>query len=405
MFVENLDYLGRGIGRENGKVFFIENALPDEEVNFKIIKDKKKFAEGITTELIKKSPLRIKPLCPYFENCGGCVLQHLDNTEQLKFKEQIFLNMFARANINFKEVLPAINSKAWNYRRRAKLFFDGNNLGFLAPNSHKIINLNSCLVLDETLSNALSFLADFLKAINYKDNEVILVNGDKYPALNLNLKNNPKKCGKLFKTVAGKDFLFFNNNLEVFDEDDKLFYKINDLKINFSPLDFIQVNREVNLKMIARVLDLLNPQPKEIIFDFFSGLGNFSLPLAQKGAELYAFEGDKNMVSRANKIAKNNGLIIKNHRADLFKSFNFKDYPNSQKWLLDPPRAGAKELLTQINKKNTPQQILYVSCNPATLLRDGQILIEKGFVAEKAGVIDLFPQTSHLESICLFSKT
>ena len=165
MFIENLDYLGRGIGRENGKVFFIENALPDEEVNFKIIKDKKKFAEGITTELIKKSPLRIKSLCPYFENCGGCVLQHLDNTEQLKFKEQIFLNMFARAKIKFKEVLPAINSKAWNYRRRAKLFFAGNNLGFLAKNSHKIINLNSCPILEPKLSDFLPFLSDFLKTI------------------------------------------------------------------------------------------------------------------------------------------------------------------------------------------------------------------------------------------------
>jgi 23S rRNA (uracil1939-C5)-methyltransferase len=420
----DLDHEGRGVARVNGKATFIADALPGERVRFRYTRTSRDADEGQAVAVEQTSPDRLAPRCAHFGVCGGCTLQHLSPPAQIAFKQKQLIDALARiGKVTPAEVAPALTGPAWGYRRRARMGArlvpkkGGVLVGFRERESGWLAALDNCVVLDERVGQKLKTLGRMIEDAGLaREVPQIEVSCADHAALVLRVFNPPDEAARasLAATAAREGFELF---LQTGGPDSVrpltpparvLEYSPDgsDLRLRFEPLDFIQVNDAMNQAIVRQAIDWLEIAPGERVLELFCGLGNFSLPLARAGARLTAVEGDSGLVQRARDNAARNGLDIRFEKADLFKADAESPWLAGpyEKLLLDPPRSGAREILPQA-LRSKPGRVVYVSCHPGTLARDaGALVHEHGYRLLRAGVMDMFPHTAHVESMALFEK-
>ncbi len=418
--VSELDHLGAGIAHHQGKIVFIGGALPDEAVTAQVFEQKKRYAKAKLLAVKTPSKHRVDPVCPYYGKCGGCDQQHLELSLQRQYKQQALVNLIEKlGKLQAKEVAPALTGEAWHYRRKARLatYFDRNHktlaLGFRAQGSNQVIAIEQCPVLAQGLSNLIAPLTVCLNQLSAKRSlghvELIKVESGVLVVIRITQKLNAADKAHLAdfaqQQAVSLSLLGEQGELEFLNGNAELpYYLLDDnCHLSFSPGNFIQVNGEMNQKMVQQAIDWLDVKPNERVLDLFCGVGNFTLPLAKSGAEVVGVEGVSAMVEQAKINAQQSGVEkVEFYHADLSADIsNQKWLGHIDKLLLDPARAGAFECLQWL-KKMKPKSVVYVSCNPVSLARDCEPLIEQGYRLQKLALIDMFPQTHHIEAMALF---
>lgn len=424
--IEDLSHDGRGIARLNGKVMFVNGALPGETVMVKHTGGNKNFEEGVTTEVLKASADRVDAKCQYYHLCNGCSMMHLSPEKQIEFKQNTLKqNLLKMAKIQPENWLNPLTDCSWHYRRRARLSVrwviakEKVLVGFREKNGRYVAEMDSCEILQQPLDSLLRPLAEMIEDMDLKQHiaQIEASIGDEDVALIFrHLKPVGIRDRQTLLNFAQKHQLRIylqskgpKTVMELTEQTRPLYFDMPDYKIRmeFLPSDFIQVNSRMNDKMIDQALSLMNINDDDIILDLFCGLGNFTLPLATKVKKVVGVEGEKSLVERARHNARLNHLDnIDFHVADLRQDHEKSDWFRQKytKVLIDPPRSGAWEVLPLIAK--TPADtLLYVSCHPASLARDTDRLVnELGYTLVNAGVMDMFPHTSHVESMALFRR-
>ena len=427
--IENFSHDGRGIARIEGKTTFIQNALPGEKVTFNYLRQKRDFDEGKMLSVLEPSLHRVEPRCPHYTLCGGCSLQHLDGNAQIHEKETLLLDLLQRiGHVQPETVLLPLKGELWNYRNKARLSVryvekkQSTLIGFREKNNPRYITeISQCPVLTARMDAQIVNLRQLLDTFDAPDSiaQIEVAAGDEDIALifrnlaPLSLGDEEKLClfsdttnFRIFLQPKGPDSVYL---LHPKIAGEFLSYSLPNENINFQfhPTDFTQVNAGLNRSMVQQALDLLTLDAHDVVLDLFCGLGNFSLPLAKHCAKVIGIEGSEAMVKRARMNAIANGLTnLEFYCANLEDESALVNFQSHQltKVLLDPPRTGAFEIVKQIHLIN-PVRIVYVSCNPATLARDADILVNQhGYKMTSAGVMDMFPHTAHVESIALFEK-
>lgn len=429
--ITDLSHDGRGVARIDGKTVFVSGALLGEQVRLRIRKRHRNFDEAETIEVLTRSPHRVDPRCRHFGQCGGCSLQHLDATAQIEAKQRVLVDNFVRiGKVEPESWLPPLTDEAWGYRRKGRLsvravakkgrvlvgFREESNPRFVADITH-------CDVVHPALGSKIGLLGELVGGMDAAAEiaQIEFAAGDDTIALVFrHLKPlSESDRAKLVAFAQEHDFAIFlqpggiSSVHPLWPENPRLAFRIpagagvEDVELVFQPLDFVQVNAGMNRRMMARTLELLDPQPQDRVLDLFCGLGNFTLPLARHVAEVAGVEGEHGLVARAADNAAHNGIAnARFHVANLFEDQRGADWARKpwDKLLLDPPRAGADKVLEYLPHKETGR-IVYVSCHPASLARDAGILVNQhGFRLVSAGVMDMFPHTAHVESIALFER-
>ncbi|MDX9716823.1 23S rRNA (uracil(1939)-C(5))-methyltransferase RlmD [Thauera sp. AutoDN2] len=426
---QSLDHEGRGIARVDGKAVFIEGALPGERVEYTVRRARPNYEQGDTVRVLKASAQRVAPRCPHYGVCGGCSMQHLDEDAQAAVKQRILEDaLWHLGKLRPGVILPAIHGPAWGYRYRARLGIrvvpskGGLRIGFHERRSSYIVDMRECPVLPARVSAMLPRLRDMLAGLSIADRlpqvEIAIGDGDVAVFVFRNLQPFSRADEKRISAFADAEDIqawFQPGGPETATplhplEAPALAYTLPEfnVRMDFRPTDFTQVNVHVNRLLIRRSMQLLDPRPGERIGDLFCGLGNFSLPIARRGAYVVGVEGSDALVARALENARCNGLesLAEFHAANLFEATedSLAALGALDKLLIDPPREGAIAVVKAIGVQ-VPARIVYVSCNPATLARDAAVLVhEKGYALRAAGIANMFPQTSHVESVALFER-
>lgn len=426
--VNSLSHEGRGISTINDVTTFIDGALSQETVTCKIIKKHRHYNDAQIVEVLSASPERVQPICPHFNMCGGCSMQHINLDAQVNLKQKTLLDQLHHfGKVKPEEILPPLSGNPHGYRRKARLGvrYVRNKervlVGFREKLSNKLADLQTCAVLIPQVGNKISELSELIGNLASFEHiaQIEVAASDTEIALVFRhlIALSEEDVQKLIAFGQAHQFhIYLQPNppaplqkIWPADNQHKLSYLLPayDLEMQFHPLDFIQVNGEINKSMLARALELLNPQPTDTILDLFCGLGNFTLPIARHAKHVVGVEGGKEMVARAQDNAKHNSISnVEFHAANLMEpdpssSWMRKTY---DKILLDPPRTGAQEIIEYFPSL-AAKQIVYVSCNPATLARDaGKLVYNQGYKLKKVGVINMFPHTTHIEAIALFEK-
>jgi 23S rRNA (uracil1939-C5)-methyltransferase len=424
--VVDLAHNGRGVARVDGKAIFIDGALPGERVRFRVIKRRRQMDEAGLVEVLTASPDRVVPRCTHFGVCGGCTLQHLSAAAQLAAKErQLLENLQRIGNVQPAQVLPPLRGSDWAYRRRARLGIKyvhkkGRVLaGFREREKPYIADIKRCEVLLAPLATLPAELAALTEtlAIREKIPQVEVAAGDDATALVFRVLEAPGAADlekiSAFGEARGWQIFLQSGGLDtvraVRADYAPLRYAVDGGRVvlEFGPVDFIQVNRDINASMVAAAMNLLRPEVSDTVLDLFCGLGNFTLPLARRAGQVLGVEGDALLVTKARANALRNGIGNAQFAVEnLFEPKNFAPWTNQRfdLVLLDPPRAGAAELLTCMGLWR-PRRVVYISCHPGSLARDAGILVaEHGFTLAAAGVMDMFPHTTHVESIAVFER-
>jgi 23S rRNA (uracil1939-C5)-methyltransferase len=406
-----------------GKVAFVEGALPGERASVRILARQRNYEIGKALAIVAASASRREPRCPHFGVCGGCVLQHADGALQLEAKREGLEQNLARIGKAAPERwLPSVQADEWGYRRRARLSVrrvpakGGVLVGFRERRSTYVADLRECHVLPRNISALIPELRALVEGLSVRERlpQIEVAVGENASALIFRhlLPLLPPDLDQLagFARRYGVHVWLQPGGPEsahpFAPESSELYYELPefDLRLWFRPTDFTQVNDAVNRLLVSRAMELLDPRPGERIADLFCGLGNFSLPIARRGAEVIGFEGSRELVDRARANAAANGLVAQFEVMDLFQP-NLAAYGPLHKILLDPPRQGAIEVVKSLPEQGAPARIVYVSCDPATLARDAGVLVHtKGFRLVAAGVVNMFPHTAHVESLALFER-
>jgi len=424
--IEGLSHDGRGITRIDGKVWFVEGALPGETVLVKPTRGKRSYSLGIAQELLERSPTRVDPRCPAFGVCGGCALQHIDYGHQIKFKRATVIEALDRVGVAPPSDVCEISAAPWSYRRRARLGVrlvpkkGGVLVGFRERNKSFITPLPTCSVIHESVDRVLPKLPALIEQLSIPDRipQIEIAVGENATALVFRHLSalTDHDVSRLREFGAQEHVLVYlqakgpDTAIPVSSEDvPVLFYTLKkfDLKICFSVTDFIQVNAEVNERIVELVTDWLNPGNRDRVLDLFCGLGNFSLALSRQSGEVVGIEGEPALVEQARKNAVVNQIAnTKFEVLDLFGESIADWQPGRYSHVLvDPPRSGAIEALRVANAHIRPRKIAYVSCNPATFARDARYLTGSGsYHLTRLGVVDMFPHTSHVETAALFVR-
>ncbi|MGB9093894.1 MAG: 23S rRNA (uracil(1939)-C(5))-methyltransferase RlmD [Gallionella sp.] len=431
VIIESLDQEGRGIARVDGKVIFIEGALTGERVSYSSYRKKPSFELAQVTQIHKSSAMRVQPKCAHFGVCGGCSMQHLDARAQVAVKQRILEDsLWHIGKVRAETLLRPIYGQAWGYRERARLSVrhvikKGKTLvGFHEKRSSFVADMRHCEILTPKIAALIPLLAELIDGLSIRDRvpQIEVAVGEHVDVLVLRVMNAPSSADesalRAFADRHGIQFWLQTGGYDTIApfhplDAPELGYSLPEFGITmpFAPSEFTQVNSALNRVMISRAMRLLDPQPGERIADFFCGLGNFTLPIARSGAQVLGIEGSETLVARARQNAGLNGLAgnAKFAAMNLFAmtEAGFTGLGQFDKLLIDPPRDGALELVRSIvvdNGERAPERIVYVSCNPATLARDAAELAQRGYMLKSAGVMNMFPHTSHVESIALFVK-
>jgi 23S rRNA (uracil1939-C5)-methyltransferase len=426
--IHGLTHDGRGVATVNGKTLFVEGGLPSESVVFENQKKHRRYTLARAIEILNPSPTRTKPHCTHFELCGGCSLQHMTNDAQVEMKQNLLLTQLQHfGGVVPQSVLPPLRGSAFYYRRKARIGVryvikkEKLLVGFREKNSNKIADLSCCEVLDPRVGKLMPMFPQLIQGLVAFDSipQIEVAVGDTQVALIFrHLKPlNDGDQGRLTDFAKAHNLQLYlqpdgPNSIHLLwapEPFEPLSYRLPEynIHIQFKPTDFTQVNADINQKMIQLALQLLEPKPTDVILDLFCGLGNFTLPLALMAKKVIGVEGSASLVERAFENAQLNHV----DNVD-FQLANLEDSQLNQNWLnqeydkilLDPPRTGAFEILKYMPGFKA-KTIVYVSCNPATLARDvGELVSKYGYQLKAAGVMDMFPQTAHVESIALLQK-
>jgi 23S rRNA (uracil1939-C5)-methyltransferase len=430
--IESLDLEARGIARREGKVVFVEGALPGEQVLASSVRRKPSYEIARVDEVLLPSSQRVAPRCPHFGVCGGCAMQHLEPTAQVAIKQRALEDTFAHiGKLKPGRMLPPLQGPSWGYRYRARLSVrlvpkkGGVLVGFHERKSSYVADMRECHVLPRHVSDMLMPLRAMIASMSAPDRmpQIEVALGDGVTVLVLRhlepLTDNDLAVLRAF--AAERDVQWWLqpkgpdtvHSLEP-GHADALAYALPEfgLRMPYRPTDFTQVNHAINRALISRALTLLDPQPTDRVADLFCGLGNFTLPLATKAREAVGVEGSKALTDRAMQAAQLHGLA----GSTSFSTLNLfevnvdwlRGLGHFDRMLIDPPREGAQavaQALSLLSPAERPRRIVYVSCNPATLARDAAIMVhEGGYALQMAGVINMFPHTGHVESIAVFES-
>lgn len=422
----DLAHDGRGVARVEGKTVFIDDALPGERVEWSRSKRGRNFDEGRLQRVLEPAADRVEPRCRHFGTCGGCVLQHLAPPRQVEFKQrQLFEALTRIGKVTPAEMLPPLQGGVWNYRRRARLAArwvpkkERTVVGFRERSTSFIADVKRCEVLRAPVDSLVEPLSLLLTALSVRNRvpQIEVAIADNAVALVVRVLEELKPQDRELLLQFARDHavqIYVQpggyETIAPLTEVTPLEYRLPqfDITVRFQPNDFIQVNGELNARMVARAVELLAPAAGEQLLDLFCGLGNFSLPLARSGAHVVGVEGDAGLVARACANAALNGIdnteFICGDLAQPSMSDAAWARREYHKVLLDPPRAGAQEVLPIVARCGA-KDVLYISCHPGSLARDAGILVhEHGFTLRAAGVMDMFPHTAHVESAALFSR-
>ncbi|MBU3606440.1 23S rRNA (uracil(1939)-C(5))-methyltransferase RlmD [Polynucleobacter sp. MWH-Creno-3A4] len=453
--VEALDLDAQGIARlapneeeiiqgQGGKVIFIQGALPTERVTYVITRDKARFSKAKVLDILKPAVFRAEPKCKAFGVCGGCTMQHLDIRAQVAMKQRVLEDDLQHiAKVKPLEILRPMGGPTWEYRHRARLSVVNRSIkkgtvliGFHEGKSAYVADMTACEILPKHVSDLLPELRKLVMGLSIVDRmpQIEIAVGEPEDP------NDPSKS----KPVTA---LVFRNLLPLTPEDEqqlrdfadehqvwiwlqpkgietvtpfypetgKLCYRLPEFEIEmpFKPTDFTQVNHMMNRALVSRAIRLLEVESSDRVLDLFCGIGNFTLPLARKAQQVLGIEGLETLTNRANANAEHNGLAkqVSFMQSDLFEVTpeTIASWGKAERWLMDPPREGALEIcrsLAQLQLMKSdllPKRIVYVSCNPKTLARDVEILChEAGYILSSAGIVNMFPHTSHVESMAVF---
>ena len=424
--IESLDREGRGVTHVDGKTIFVDGAITGEDVEYSAYRKKPAWEAAQIVRIEQEGAARVSPRCAFYGTCGGCSMQHIEERAQVAAKQRVLEDaLWHIGRVRPETMLRPLHGLAWGYRHRARMSVrwvekkGGSLVGFRERRSSYVTEMTSCEVLPPKVSNLIRPLRALIDTLDMQGRipQIEVAVGDALTVLVL----------RVLEAVGAED----RERLKRFAEDHAvqlwlqpegpdsahpfwplaapaLYYTLPEygLCIAFGPTDFTQVNHAVNRLLVKRALSLLDPRPGESIADFFCGLGNFTLPIASRGAEVLGVEGSAGLLARAQENAKANGLADRCRfaLADLFDAAACAGLPACDKVLLDPPREGAIELVKSFAAK-PPSRIVYVACDPATLARDSAVLVHvQGYRLAAAGVVNMFPHTSHVESIALFER-
>ena len=416
--ISDLSFDGQGIARLGRDVYFVAGALPGEQVTARLKERRKKiwFCELVSIE--QPSEQRQSPPCPHYERCGGCDLQHLQDAAQVEFKQARVMRELERKGLTVEQWLPAVTAAAWHYRRRARLGVRFSKdkekvyIGFREANNVHLAEIDQCPVLVEH------------PALNWQDWSQRLVSLECRARVTqiemLQAENRLVLVFRVLKQLSSADRALFRqwaNELDIdiycrpdegellaLSESQPLYHQVMGHQLNIHPDYFVQVNESVNQQMVSQALSWLDLPAGSKVWDLFAGHGNFSVPMAVEN-QVHAVEASEEMVaalrSHAQSIAgQSAGVQLIAHKADLSDSDSLKQLPDADFVLLDPPRAGAAETIEAILAQ-APKRILYVSCDAATLSRDLVALTQGPYCIRKAGILDMFPNTHHVETMVL----
>ena len=424
--IESLSHDGRGVARIDGKTVFIDGALGGERVKFRYSKKHSKYDEGRVVEILTSAPDRVEAKCQHYGVCGGCSLMHMAPEAQLALKQKTLMEQMSHfGHIEPEQWIEPMTGPLWGYRRKARLGVkhvpkkERVLVGFREKGTPYLALLDKCEVLDPRIGTRLGELGIMIATLAGYNRiaQIEVAMDDKHTALVFrNLDPLSESDQKLLIAYGQKNDLWIylqsggpETITAIWPTSPQLSYAPEpDLNLMFEPSDFTQVNDTINQNMIQRAMALLEVCAEDRVLDLFCGLGNFSLPLAKRVNAVVGVEGDAALVKHAQNNAKLNQLDnVTFEQADLTKTA-LKDYSwvkgGFNKILLDPPRSGAFEVLPQLVGLGA-ERIVYVSCNPATLARDtGELVHKHGYTLVSAGIMDMFPHTSHVESIALLIK-
>lgn len=425
--VEKLSHDGRGIAHLDGKIQFVDGALPGEAVMAKMVSTRSKFDELRTVEVLEAVADRATPPCNFADLCGGCSLQHMSGDAQIAFKEGTLREHFAHfGGIEPEQWIEPMRSVDRGYRRKARLGVkyvhkrESVLVGFREKRTSFLADIDHCAVLDPRIGEQITGLRTLIHSLDAYQRiaQVEVACGDDEAALvfrNLDPLNDDDRARLIaFGQAQGLHIYLQPKGPDTVHRiwpeggEERLHYRLDafDLTMTFHPMDFTQVNADINQQMVARAVDWLDIQPGERVLDLFCGLGNFTLPIARRAGEVVGVEGDDAMVVRGRENAERNGIDnVRFYGANLQGDFTAEAWAAEgfDKILIDPPRSGAEEVCEYLTAFGA-NRIVYVSCNPATLARDAGVMVRNGYRLVRAGVMDMFPHTTHVESIALFER-
>lgn len=406
--IHDLDLKGQGVGKMQERVIFVPGALPGETILARAAIGKKGPIQAELQQVKLASPARVEPACRHYQVCGGCQLQHLQSEQQIIAKQAALKTLLTRKGLEVAQwAEPLCSPEPWRYRTKVRLAIDARKqvkVGFRHADSNKILNLSECPVMAAPLEALLLPLQQLIQQLQDKTQighaELLLEQGQAGLWLHKEQAWSEQDWALISQWLE-------QHQVKWLDDKSLLDYELSEFKVKLSykRSDFIQSNLAVNEAMVAQAIAWLELQGDETVLDLFCGMGNFSLPLARKCAQVTGVEGVQAMVNRAQANAQLNQIDnVRFYQADLSERLDLQTW-----WqpvdvvLLDPARAGAEKVASELAYTQA-KKVLYVSCNPTTLVRDAQLLVRQGYKVAKAGVMDMFPQTHHLESMILFSK-
>lgn len=427
--IDDLTHEGYGVCRIDGKVTFVHGTLPGETAMVKPVRRFRAYDEADLVEITAPSNDRVEPRCAVFGTCGGCTLQHLHEDKQIAKKQEILLNNLQRiGKVAPDRVLPPLRAAEWAYRRKARLgvkTVHGKGrvlVGFRERSAPYITDTQRCEIMAEPVGELLMPLSAMIEKLSIAARlpQIEVAIGDNATALVFRILEELSEADREILLAFGREHdvqIWLQSKgpdtVHAMPEQGELaplYYEIPafDVRVEFLPHDFTQINAGINTQMVPLALELLQVAPEHEVLELFSGLGNFTLPLAKQASKVVTVEGDDGLVKRADENAKRQGFSnVETHVANLFEDQSAERWSKGKydRVLLDPARSGAQEILPTVAKTGA-ERIVYVSCHPGTLARDAGILVnELGYRLEAAGVMDMFPHTAHVESIALFTKS
>lgn len=424
LHIDNLTSDGDGVGRRNRDVYFVPGALPGEDVEVVLDGRRRKVWQTRLLDILTPSEHRVTPLCPHYQRCGGCDLQHLNYSQQVVFKQERVARELTRQKVEVAEWAAPITARDWHYRRKARLGVrfskerDETFVGFREASSKHLTNIDQCAVLPEHPALDWRWWRELIHSLEGRavitqiepllaDNALALVMRVLKPLSEADRSQLTSAIAALESPLPVQLWLKTSKNEAptcVWPEQaEGLYHQVDGLKLAIQPDDFVQVNAAVNRAMVEQAMNWLSPAGDELIWDLFAGHGNFSMPLATRSSQVFAVEGESTMASSLAHQAKELALPLQAKCADLSGNGGLQDLPDPQAVLLDPPRAGAAGVMNELIDRRVPR-ILYVSCDAATLARDLNTLVEAGYKVVKAGIMDMFPQTHHVETMVLLER-
>ena len=395
MEIERFDDLGRGISYINNKVTFIDKVVPEDIVEVELTKEKKKYNEAKLIKIIKPSPLRIDAKCPYFSKCGGCQFQNITYENTIKYKKEKIVNIFSKHKISiFPEVIT--NISPYNYRNKITLKVNNYKIGFYINKTHNLVEINKCLLANPAINASIPLI----KRFNICNGEVtIRCNQNAEILIVINSQDNLNIDTNYLKTKIKLVGIVVNN--KTYYSENSLFERMNNLLFKISYDSFFQVNPFIASQLFQIIGDNIDSSDK--VLDLYCGVGTLSLMAAKKAQKVLGIEVVPNAIINALFNARVNDLNNTQFVINDASTAISKIKPDFNKVIIDPPRSGLTKNIIDVLLKIKPDEIIYVSCDPQTLVRDFTLL-SSIYEIKKSYILDMFSYTYHIETILILTK-